>query len=338
MEYLEVKRDIDSGKQAPVYFFFGEEPYYTDQLTAIILRTVNPPEARDFDCDVFQAEEVDVAKVVAAASSFPMMAERRLVVLKSVQKCSSGEKESLAAYIRAPSEATCLVLTAGKIDRRQTFYASLIKNTVWVESKPLYDNQAVKWVELRIKENGFRISEEAASLLVRFTGNALWTLANEVEKLITFCWDKRSVEVSDVAELAGFSRKYNTWELSDSLGQKQFDRAVGILQRLMQEKQSPVGLIMEWTRRIVLLMRIRVLLDKGEVPERIQNRLRLSPFFSRMYTQQAGRYSLPELEKACRSLAGADEGIKTGTLEPLAALVLVMHDAVFGETRGRFFS
>jgi DNA polymerase III subunit delta len=338
MDYQAVKKDIDAGRIASCYFFFGEESYYIDILTALLVQKTVVPETRDFNCDVLQAEETDVGQALSAAASFPMMAERRIVVLKSVQKLTPTEKESLLAYVKRPNETTCLVLTAGKIDRRQTFYASLVQNTVWAEFKPLYDNQAVQWVEALFRDKGMRISTEAAGLLVRLTGPSLWNLANETEKTITFCWGKKSVDPGDIAAVAGFSRKYNSWELSDSVGRKKFDSAVNVLHRLMQEKPSPAGLVMELSRRIILLMRIRALLDRKESSDAIRARLGLNPYFSKMYIEQASCHTLAELESANLSLLGADAGIKTGTLDPLLALTLALHDLVCGETRGRFFS
>lgn len=321
-----------------MYFFFGEESYFIDELVALIVLGIVTPETRDFNCDVFQAEEADAAQVCAAASSLPMMAGRRVVVLKSVQKFTPGDREILSAYVRKPAPSTSLILTAGKIDRRQSFYASLIQHTEWAEMKPLYDNQAVLWVENRIRGKGFRISRAAAEVMVGLTGNSLWNLSNEIEKTITFCWGKDLIQPEDVEEIAGFSRKHNPWELSDSVGGKKFVPAIRVLHRIMQEKQSPAGLVMELSRRIVLLLRIRILLDKKTSPEQIRSRLGLNPYFSRLYLEQADRYTCRELEQANRSLLHADRCIKTGTMDSLLALTLVVHDLIHGEAKGRFFS
>lgn len=337
MEYIDVKRDIESGKLAPVYFFFGEEPYYMDELTATVIRKTVTPESRDFNCDVFQSEEADASQVVAAAASVPMIAERRVVVLKSVQKLTHGDKEILQKYVQKPADSTSLVLTAGKIDRRQSFYASLVQRSRWIEFKPLYDNQAVSWVENRFRDKGFRIGHEAAGLLVQMTGNSLWNLANETEKVITFCWGKREIALGDVEDIAGFSRKHNVWELSDSFGSKNFIQAMTVLQRLIQEKQSPAGLIMELTRRVVQLIQIRVLMDKNRPLEAIRDQLGLSPYFLKRVVEQAGRFTLHELDLAVHSLLLADMSIKTGRMGPLPSLTFALHDLILGEIKGRFF-
>jgi DNA polymerase-3 subunit delta len=338
MDYQDIKRDIEAGKPANCYFFFGEEPYYIDTLTSLLIKKAVVPETRDFNCDVLQAEETDVGQALAAAASYPMMAERRIVVLKSIQKLTQTEKAYLLAYVKKPCETTCLVLTSGKIDRRQTFYASLVKHTVWAEFKPLYDDQAAKWVEAFFRDKGMRISMEGAKLLVQLTGRSLWNLANEAEKVITFCWGKKTINPDDVAEVAGFSRKYNTWDLCDSVGRKEFGEAINVLTRLMQEKAGPVLLITELSRRVILLMRIRWLLDKNKSADSVRAELGLNSYFGRLYLEQAGRHTLPELETANLSLLGADEGIKTGKLDPLLALTMAVHDLVCGETKARFFS
>ncbi len=338
MKYQDIQRDIEAGKLAACFFFSGQETYCIDTLTALIIKKAVVPETRDFNCDVLQAEEADISQVLAAAASFPMMAERRLVVLKNIQRLSPAEKDSLLAYVKRPCDTTCLVLTAGKIDGRQSFYKSLALNAVSADFKPLREYEAVPWVESLFQGRGVRISREAARLMMAITGSSLWNLTNEAEKMLTYCWGKKDIQVDDVNAVAGYSRKYNTWDLTDSVGRRQFGRAVDVLQRLMQEKASAPGLIMALAERIALLTRIRARLDKKEPSDGISASLGLNPYAAKMILEQAGCHTAAELEAAGLSLLRADEGIKTGALDPLLAVTMAVHDMVCGGERGRFFS
>jgi len=332
LEYRDINRQIEQGKLAPVYFFFGEEDYPIGLLINRIIDKTIDPSTRDFNCDILQGEATDGDSVVTLASSFPMMADCRIVVVKSVQRFSAASKNRILDYVKSPLESTLLILTANKADRRQKFYSALIKNSQWYESKPLYENQAVEWVKGKLKQQDVLISHEGAIFFVQQTGTSLWALHNECEKLITSVYGKKSIGMDDVVRVVGLSRKYNPWELTDAVARKDLGSAMQILHHLMDEGQSEVGLIVNLGARMILLSKIRGLLEKGISRRDIPALLHLRPFFARLYLEQVNHFQTTELNQAIKKLMLADHSIKTGRCKPQIALTL----AVFQIIRGTY--
>ena len=331
-------REIRSGRIRPVYFLFGEETYFMESVIRELREKIVRPETRDFNYDLLQAEETDGDAAVSIAASFPLMADRRLLILKSVQKFSTSDKKRILAYAAAPLESTCLVLTAPEADRRQSFYGELTRLAASAECKPLYEDGAVDWVKKAVEVRGGQISREAAGLLVEQAGVSLWVLSNEIEKLLTYAGSKKSLGVAEVEAAAGFSRKYNNWDFADAAGSRELDRALVIMRRLIQEKSSATGLIIELSRRVVLLMKVRALMDGGGTAATIAAGLKLKPYFVNLYIGQARNYTLDELRAANRSLLGADLGIKTGGLDPETALTLAVYDLIRGAKNRRYYA
>lgn len=257
MEYAELIREIQSGRIRPVVFLFGDETYWMDMAIRLLREKTVSPETRDFNEDILYAEETDGEAVIQAASSFPLMAERRLVVVKSIQKFNAEDRKRLLLYAQAPLQSTCLVCTANDVDRRQSFWSEFTRITASAECKILYENQAAAWVEKAVGSRGGRITSEAALALVQQAGVSLWNLSHEVEKLLTFAHGKKQLDLEDVEAVAGFSRKYANWDFTDAVGGKQLARALDILRKLLEEKSSAVGLIMDLHRRVLLLLRMR---------------------------------------------------------------------------------
>ena len=335
MEYQEVRSEIETGKLRPVYFFFGDEAFLIDALMRKIVEQGTEPAIRDFNYDILHGEQTDGATVVSLASSFPMTAERRVVVLKSMQRLSTSDKDRILTYVQAPMTSTCLVLTAGKIDRRQGFYAKLVKHCCWVECKTLYENQAVEWVRQVIRSKGVAISHEGAVLLVQQAGTSLWNFYNEIEKLLTHSWGEKKLGLEHVGSVVGLSRQYNTWEFTDAVGQKDFKRALQLSQRLLEAGLSPAGLIISLYQRICLLMRVRALIDKNMKQPEIIKTLGMRPFFGRLYMSQAECYTMEELKSDLRVLRQADHRLKIGYLDPTMTLTLVIHRIIRGGIRGK---
>ena len=72
-------------------------------------------------------------------------------------------------------------------------------------------------------------------------------------------------------------------------------------------------------------MKIQSLVQQGAKQSQIMKRLALSPYFANLYMDQAGRFTLKELEFSQTVLLQTDVSIKTGYQKPLLAMTLLIH-------------
>ena len=80
------------------------------------------------------------------ACEYPMMAERRVIIVKETQELSRTIGQ-LLPYVEKPSPTTILVLCYkyGKIDGK-TKLAKELKKYITLESKKLYESDTIKWI------------------------------------------------------------------------------------------------------------------------------------------------------------------------------------------------
>jgi DNA polymerase-3 subunit delta len=219
-------------------------------------------------------------------------------------------------------------LTANDIDRRNRFYSTLIQHSQWAECKSLYANQAVDWIIGTLRKQNITISYEGAAYLTERVGTSLWHLHNEIEKLLVCNWGKKTLGIEEVTELIGSSRQYNSWELADAVGKRELSSAMRILKHMLEEGQSPIGLIVSLSQRVSLLMKILSLLNRGMNRSEILKTLSLRPYFADLYLNQARRFSMSELESAQNLLLLTDAEIKTGLQKPVMAMTLLVYAIV----------
>lgn|GEM_PF-1026557 len=337
MDYQTIAGEIRAGRQAPVYFFHGDEPYPIDHLIRLMVETCIDPATRDFNLDILTGEETDGKTIADRASAFPLMAEKRFVFVRQIQKLATSDRKILLQYAANPSPSTCLVLTAGKVETRQKFYQELIRMSREFESRPLYENQAVQWVKRQFRGRDKKITDDAALFLVQQVGMSLWGLHHEIEKVLTFAPEVQTITRDEISAVAGISRQHTVWELTDAVGRKDLPAAIRILDHLLEARQSPAGMIGDLCRRMTQLLQIRIRLDRGLAVERVTRDLALKPYFGTLFAAQAGGYSAENLECALKTLMMADHAVKTGRLDPRVTMTLVIYDLVCGGTGRRFF-
>lgn len=217
----EIKRNILQKKFAPIYLFQGEEDYFIDQLTNLLIENVLDESERDFNQTLLYGSDSDVATIMNAARRFPMMAEKQLVVVREAQ--SLKNIEGLAFYASNPLQSTVLALNFkhGKLDGRKKLASEIGKTGVVFESKKLYDNQIPAFINSYLQTKQLTIDPKSAQLLADYLGVNLSKLTGELEKLsISLPEGQLRITPELIERNIGISKDYNNFELQDAIASR----------------------------------------------------------------------------------------------------------------------
>ncbi len=320
----QIQKEWAAGRFAPVYFFHGEDDFQIDLLVDECIRLALEPGSQDFNFDLFYGSEIDGAQIVNVASSYPMMAQRRVAVVRNIHQLSASGLELLARYCKKPLVSTCLVLTAAKIDARRGAYQSILKNSASVDFKPLYDSAIPEWIRRRVASEGFSIHEEAIRMLQGAVGSNLRQINTEVEKIKLNLGERKTIEVSDIERVVGVSRQFTIFELCDVIGGKKIDAALAILRQMLLNGEMPIGILTMLTRHFVILAKLNSLQSRRLPEEQLAQIVKTHPFFVKNYIRQAGQYSKGELRSAFAHLLEADTQLKSSYQKPALTLELLL--------------
>lgn len=232
--YESVMRDLEARKFSPVYYLIGEEAYYIDKISDWIADNALRPEERGFDQTILYGLDVNAAKVVDLAKSYPMMAERQVIIVKEAQNIKNTEP--FEKYYKSPMPSTILVLCHknSKLDGRKR---EMIKNIqqagVLFESKKLSDRDLPTFIEGYLKGKGASIDPKSTMMIAEAVGTDLSRLVGELEKvLISLPKEDMKVTPQVVEEKIGVSKDYNGFELRDALVRKDVLKANKIVKYL----------------------------------------------------------------------------------------------------------
>jgi len=230
---------------------------------------------------------------MTAAKRFPMMAERQVVVIREAQNIKNIE--DLAPYVEKPMRSTILVFNYKykTIDKRKKLYKALQKNGVYLESKPLYENQVPAWISKYLKEKNLGIDPRAAQMITDFVGSDLQRIVNELEKVTISLVPGTSIMPDDVEKNIGISKEFNTFELQNALGNKDILKSNRIINYFIDnEKLHPltviIGMLVTYFRKLLIYHSIENKSDRTVVSQK----LGVNPFFINDYANAARNYSL----------------------------------------------
>lgn len=307
----DLKVRIVRGEVLPLYLLVGDEEFLVQEVIDLIIDKVVDPASRDFTFNQLSFRDTSADEVVNLAQTYPFMAERRLIVARDADQLKAADIEALAGYLRSPLPSTCLVLTAKRGFEKKTVAGPVAEHGAVAVFYPLREEEVPAWIEGRVRAKKLAIGRDAAQQLFETVGNDLQKIANELEKVFIAVKDRTTITLDDVKAAVGDFREFTSFELADALGAKDRERAFIVLTRLLQEGESPIGLLgaVAWNFR--RLLRAKSLEAAGTGYEEIKTRLRIIFHQSAAFQRQMRSWNIRELEGAFGLLLAADRGLKS---------------------------
>ncbi len=320
----------------PIYFFFGEEGLLIEEVIALLIEHALDEAGKSFNLDIVYGGNTAGTDILAMASSFPMMGERRIVVVKEFDKVF--DKDRLLSYLEQPSQTTSLVLVSTKPDFRNKIFKTLKECATLGEFKQLYESEIPRWMSNRVSKGGKKITPDAAQLVQTYVGRSLREIHNEIEKLCIYVGEKSIIDADDVNSVVGLSRRWNIFELQKAVGQQQLPRAVEILENMLQGGESPIGIIVMMTRYFQKLWLIPELLSRKQSEYQIAAAVGVSPVFIKDYIGAARGYSSIQIRQSFYRLTEADEALKSSVMDQRTIMILLLYGIIRAEVKEASFS
>lgn len=323
MTYLDFVREFDKGTIHHAYLFTGTEDYLIDTGLKRLTDKLVDPATKEFNHDIFYASQVDAGKIIDAASAYPMLADTRVVVVKELHKLSPSDMEVLSGYVAKQPATTRFIFITEKFNARGKVQATFKSHTCFVECKPLYDNQIPDWIKHYAKENNCDISHKACLLIQSYVGNNLRAIVNEIEKLRLNVTGSK-IEEEHIQKVVGLSRKFSVFNLNDALGNRELDKSLLILNKMLESGESAVAILAMISRHFQNLVKVKGAAAHGKSQGEIAAIAGIPPFFVQKTGAMANNFSFEQLEQAFSLLLETDLQLKTSQQPPQIALQMLL--------------
>lgn len=317
-EALAIINTIRKGQIGPLYFLFGEEPYFIDKISDYIGDSVLTVEEKEFNQMVLYARDISVDDIIGNAKRYPMMAERQVIIVKEAQHLSRTI-DQFCSYAENPQQTTVLVICYKykKLDKRKRLYKIIQKNGVIFESKKLYENKVSDWLRKNLLSSGYTISHKAAMLLVEYLGTDLGKISNELDKLKLALPKQTEITPKHIEDHIGISKDYNNFELKKALGDRDIVKAAKIITYFAQNpKDNPFVLTVSLLNSFFTqLLQYHGLSDHS--PKNVASALRINAYFVSEIQTAARNYPMKKVSKIISSLREMDlkgKGVGTATM------------------------
>jgi len=325
-------RELRKGVIDPVYYLYGAEDILKDDVVRMIADRVLEPSTRDFNLDQPDATGLDAERLDALLNTPPMLAERRLVVIRGVTQLrkKSRAREALLRYVAAPNPTSVLVLIDAASEKPAE---DLVSRAAAVELDRLPPERAARWAAHRAGPLGLTLEPAALAHLVEALEGDLGMIAQEVDKLAVAVTG-RPASRADVESLIGVRHGETLQALvTAALERRPIDVARLVEPVLSQSGMSGVRVVMALGTALVGTALARAELERGTPAGRLESVVFRHILAARpaglagwkpaaaQWAGWARRWSLADLRTALRRTLAADRALKSTRLSRDAGIV-----------------
>jgi DNA polymerase-3 subunit delta len=300
-----LRQELDQGRLRPAYLLAGEEVLFREAGLAALREAVLGEAVSEFEFDRLEGDRTSAGALHDALRALPVLAPRRLVVLREPEarkSRSEGLLEALGGAVveLAEQEQTVLVVIASRIDRRSRWVRAFADPAALVACDPPKGTKAVAaFAAEEAKRGGITLGPGAAQALAEAVGPQLLRLCSELEKAVLLAGPGNRVSRDHVLEAVSAVSDEKIWELTDATFDGRSADALVALSRLLGGGVAAPLVLGALASQLRKLVRARA----GEPP-------RGHPFVVRRIEAQAQRQSIGRLLAGLRAAEEADERLK----------------------------
>ena len=323
-----------SRKPPRFYVFHGEDEFSLRAQLNAMREQMGDRSMADLNASVIDGKAASAPDVISAVSAMPFLSEKRLVIVegmlswlsrKNAGKTGKDQLTLLAEELPHLPDFARLVFAEPQTLSERNAVLKLAKNDPGGYHKEFNaPKDATSWIKSRVRDTyEAAIDHQAAAALAAVVGNDLRAADSELSNLVAYVDGERSISEADVAQMTSYVAEANVFEMVDALGRRDGPTATRLLHRLLDD-DDPLRLFGMMVRQFRLLLLAREYLNEGGTPKQIGSAIGVHPYVGEKIGQQVRAFTLEDLEKIYRYLLETDSGIKTGKVDGVVALDLLI--------------
>ncbi len=264
------KKQLEKSSFSNLYFLYGEEKYLVGYYAQKLISKTKGTAFEDFNYQRFESGAA-IDDIFEAVEALPFMAERKCVAISDldVEGLRAQEFDKLNELLENIPETTVLIiyLPTLQIDSRadkkwKKFITLANQKGISIQLKRRTGAELEKLLCSSASKRGCALSRQAAERIIRYSGNDLQTLFNELEKLCSFV-KEGEITPQVIDRLVVKNLEARVYDLSKAILAGEYDKAYGILDLLFYQNEEPVSVLAVLSSAYLDMYRVRTSIQSG---------------------------------------------------------------------------
>lgn len=306
-----------------IYLLYGQDTFRSlEKLTAI--KDKYRKIAGDTNLLDIDEPQMPFEQIWQKISALPFLSSKRLVILKNlILFGNAAVQEKILKHLNKIPNTTVVILYEQGVPKSENILFKKICQVGRCQNFSLLKEWQLKeWIRGKARQIGLKINSAALEKLAFFVGNDLWQLSQELAKLKNYK-ENRPILPEDVELLVKPKIESDIFALIEAISKKNFQKTHTALQNLFFTGESEIYILqmIAWQFKNILICQD---LLKQNNERRTIAKSGLHPFVAQKAIRQAHSFTWFQLKKIYSQILNFDFQIKTGKIEPKAALEILI--------------
>lgn len=307
-----IEADIKSGNFKQVYLLYGEEAYLKNLYKNKLKNAIVPP-ADTMNLNKYAGKGISIPSVIDQAETMPFFAEHRLILMEDTGFFKSASQE-LADYLPTMPAETVFLFVETEVDKRGKLFKTVKNMGRIVEMTHQKEETLMNWILRILQKENVKITKSAMQLLLERAGDDMENINNELEKLISYVYEREGITREDVEKVCTVRTENKIFDMINAIAEKKQKRALELYYDLLALKEPPMRILALIARQFNLLLQAKDLRRQGFDQTTIASRMGVMGFVARNCLRQAEYFSIEILRSAVEECVRTDEAVKTGRM------------------------
>lgn len=310
-------------KNKMIILLYGKDTYRLRQKIEEIISEYQKKNPSGLNIK-FLGEKETFKDVIDEDKQVSMFNEKRLIVVKNIFSSESLKSELLGKYEKISSSDNIFIFyQEGEIKKKEKAFDLFSKNKTQ-EFTPLSGKKLFTWIKKEFEKNNTEADEDAVSSLAEIGGGDLWRIKNEVDKLSLY---KKRITKKDTEDFVKKDVTINIFQTIEAIADKNKEKAIFLFYDHLEKGDNPLYILSMIIYQFRNLIIIKDLIEKKYPYNTMISKSGLHPFVFRKAYYQANKFSLESLKEIYDKLFLTDLKIKTGQVDPVLAIHLLLFDS-----------
>lgn len=316
MSVDKLKKVLKEKKFTNLYLLYGEEDYLVRYYKKALMKAIlgdNP----GMNLVTFEGDGIEIKELVRSANTLPFFSPYRVILIENSNLFTT--KNELSEELKTLPPSTILIFAESKVDRKMKLFKALKDKGLIIEFQRETPDKLAKWAMAFCSNSQVSLSKIDADYLILRVGNHMDLLYLEMEKLISYAYEKKEITKDDIDFICPETIEDKTFKLIDSIGKKDRQSALNYYYDLVDLREPMLRVLFLITKNFRILLTAKKLQKEGN-PYELAGLLGLHPYVAKNYLMMAEKFSLTFLTSAFDYSLSIDKDIKTGVIQENPAI------------------
>ncbi len=317
-----IDNHISNGEFSQIYLLTGNEDYLVQQFKNKLLNAVTDT-TDSMNFLAFKGDGIKTEVVSEFALTMPFFADRRVLLIEDSDFFKKGN-DDINELLKELPETTLIIFVERNIDGRLGIYKTVTsKGTVATFDTPGSD-VLEKWIVGMFASEEYRIATDAVRELILGVGSDMCAISNEVEKLKSYCFDKKTVTREDVLALCIGQVEGKIFDMMDALSAGDKKKVMELYADLIDLREPAMRILFNISKQFERVLKVKLGILGGKNDMEISQAAGVPYFTIRKYKSFAGAYSEERLKLKLELCSASEESIKSGACPDKLAVELLI--------------